>query len=132
MPSWSKGAPMIAGTPGLIFRQRLELGLGKHGSRERLDTLASIFSLQMSMMPKEDPPVPDEPAILDLITENQEAITSAYEYDRDTTNEEEIDPDKVKEYDKLLWTIMNRIDQIDYRCKIIENVRESQGQEAPL
>jgi len=131
--AWTAPDKSEKGTPGLIFRERLEYAVGIRNLAGDWKLLWSIHSHQASVNP--DDPNGQKPDICkfkvsELLQQNDEDLMKYAEIsqvsdDSLITNETRI------EYVKVLAQCLKRIDEINKRGDLLENVKASQGAPMP-
>lgn len=122
----------FGGTPGLIFRLRLELGMGNRSPKDRRTLLHSLYSLERAMFPAEDEipagcteSLPD--LMKDLKQQLHDLVVRVINYGEDVP----IPPADEVVITHLLDAVTEQIDEVMYRGKLIESVRPAQGPAVP-
>jgi hypothetical protein len=121
------------GTPGLLFRQRLEYGVGLHNLAGKWDLLWSMHSHQCSANPTDISgviPVNCVHTIAELLQQNDDELLK---YVRVSLLEDTTlltDAQKI-EYIQVLAQCLKRLDEISYRANLYESVKASEGTRLP-
>jgi hypothetical protein len=121
------------GTPGLLFRQRLEYGVGLRSLAGKWDLLWSMHSHQVSANPADtggEKPANCEHTLPELLKINDKelmdhAVISTLSDSAVVTGDQRI------LYTKVLSQCLKRIDEINYRGNLLENVKASEGVPLP-
>lgn len=131
MAPYRQGDKSYGGTPGLLFRTRLEYALGQRSLSGDRKMLVSMHSQIRSINPQEDSQDPAAEPIGNLLSLNDTdlktlIIVDKYKDDIPVTDEQR------NSATLALETVLYRLDEIIYRAKIIENIRPSEGPSLPL
>jgi hypothetical protein len=121
------------GTPGLLFRERLEYGVGQRSLSGKWDLLWSMHSHQASLNPTDvggEKPENCVYTLSELLIQNDKDLESYAELS--VLND--ADPlllTKKIEYVKVLAACLKRIDEINTRGQLLEAVKAPQGAPMP-
>lgn len=131
--AYGQGDKSFGGTPGLLFRQRLEYGIGQRSLKAKRDLLWAMHSEERSMFPQEDAvPVGCIHTLPELLTINDNELKALVKRVVHYGEGMAVDPDVEEAITLLLDGCIARIDEIMSRGKLIENVRPAQGTPLPL
>jgi hypothetical protein len=121
------------GTPGLLFRQRLEYGVGIHNLAGKWDLLWSMHSHQCSANPADisgEKPVNCIKSIPDLLKENDAELMAYVGISLIDDTNPPSDTERT-EYTKVLAQCLKRLDEISYRANLYESVKTTEGAPMP-
>jgi hypothetical protein len=121
------------GTPGLLFRQRLEYGIGTRSLAGKWDLIWSMHSHQTSANPNDiagEKPANCTKTLSELLKENDDDLMEYSEISL-IDESEVLARDKKLEYTNVLAQCLKRIDEINYRGGLLESVKGSEGVKMP-
>ena len=130
----SSGDKAEKGTPGLLFRQRLEYGIGMRGLKQKWDLLWSMHSHQASANPEDavgSELKPGQSTLNELIKINDKELMDCAEIS-DLEDVSLLTEGQRIGYIKILAQCLKRIDEINYRGALLESVRGGEGPKMPL
>jgi hypothetical protein len=132
MASYASSDKSFGGTPGLLFRLRLELGIGTRSLKSRRTLMHSIHSEQRAMFPVEVA-VPEgcKETLPDLIQMNETVLDDLIDTVMGFGDDVPVPPETEAELTRLMDHCEKRIDEIMFRGKLIERVRAEQGPALP-
>jgi hypothetical protein len=132
MAAYTSADKSYGGTPGLLFRLRLELGIGTRSPKSRRTLLHSIHSEQRAMFPIEpELPAGCKKTLPELLELNQGVLDELIEKVVSYGDDVPVPPDQEIELTRLMDLCERRIDEIMFRGKLIEKVRQDQGPQLP-
>lgn len=112
------------GTPGQMWRQRLEYGIGTHSLERKRDILSSLHSHQRSMNPQDTgEKIAGEESISELLKKNDQRLLDSVEIFRFSAEGQVIAWADKKKFTLLFDQIIQTWDEITYRCKLYENIK---------
>lgn len=121
------------GTPGLLFRERLEYGVGQRSLSGKWDLLWSMHSHQASLNPADvggEKPANCTFTLTELLNQNDKDLEKFSELSV-LDDGVPISPEKKIEYVKVLAQCLKRIDEINTRGQLLEAVKAPQGAPMP-
>lgn len=121
------------GTPGLLFRQRLEYGVGLHDLAGKWNLLWSMHSHQCSANPDDitgHKPANCKKTIPQLLKENDDELLKYVKISLVEESTLLTDGEKI-EYIQVLAQCLKRLDEISYRANLYESVKASEGVTMP-
>lgn len=131
MAPYRQSDKSYGGTPGLLFRERLEYGLGQRSLSSDRKMLISLHSHVRSMNPTEETEDPESVPLQKLLDLNHQDLITLVYVDK-YLDDVPVDPAERQKASLDLETVLFRLDEIIYRAKIIENIRPSEGPSLPL
>ena len=131
--AWSSNDKSEKGTPGLLFRERLEYAIGQRAISGKWDLLWSIHSHQASLNPEDtigEKPANCEFTLNELLKINDKQLED-FSHLSLMTDEDLLSKEEKIKYVMVLAQCLKRIDEINTRANLLENVKASEGVKMP-